>query len=119
MRKVRTFSTPRRLEYAKHICIIHKLYVEGWSFLHWLKRANITLIGIVYDGDVPVGCFIKKQDGWPNCGVFIKPEYRLKGYGKMLLSTIYRRFPDENFRTGYGIEGSRTFFDKCALTKAE
>lgn len=119
MRKVRTFSTPRRLEYAKQICINHNLYVEGWSFLSWLKYGNITLIGIVYNDNVPVGCFIKKQDGWPNCGAFIKPEFRLKGYGKMLLTTVYRKFPDEDYKTGYGISGSRTFFEKCCLIKPE
>lgn len=109
------FKSPKRLEYARKLCIKHKLYVEGWSFQRWLRTVqHIEAIVIVFRGNIPIANFVLRDVlFYPNCGIFVVDNMRNKGIGKALMNHVQKSFPDIHLLTGYGIEGTNIFFEKC------
>lgn len=110
------FKSPKRLEYARKLCIKHKLYVEGWSFQRWLRTTqSIKAIVIVFRGNIPIANFILRDlfVFGPNCGIFVVDKMRNKGIGKALMDHVQKAFTNTYLSTGYGIEGSDIFFKKC------
>lgn len=81
-----------------------------WSFYGWLNQPqNIQVLGIIYHlNNRPFGCSMTMNYG--HCGVYIKPEYRNKGFGTKLLKKV---FPCVSGAfTSSGIAGSTIFFNK-------
>jgi GNAT superfamily N-acetyltransferase len=113
--KIKKYSNEKLNEAKK---IIHKnyLYVPTWSFSTWLKENfyEVKSIYILYENEKPIGsCLVLNNFFDVNVGIFIKPNYRKKGYGKRLLRFVIRNNKNFYFRYSSGIKGSLTFFEKA------
>lgn len=109
---------------GKNVCSANKLFVEGWSFQEWLAIEDIKSIFIAMAANIPCGCIImlNKQSGsswYPNFGIYVKPEYRLKGIGSRLMKRMIKKYPDHILVNGNGIIGSSTFFSKTMSSTIE
>jgi GNAT superfamily N-acetyltransferase len=54
---------------------------------------------------------MKMRKDMPN--IFVVDKMRNKGIGKALMNHVQKSFPDTHLLTGYGIEGTNIFFEKC------
>jgi len=92
------------------------LYVRNWSFERWLSYPDsykVKVIYILYDGEKPIGNCIVLDNSWDvNIGIFIKDDYRSKGFGKKLFRFVVKDNKQMNIRYSRGIRGSETFFKK-------
>ena len=81
---------------------------------------NSKLIILSVDGNYVGAIFHNEADRWSyhdtNIQVFVKPEYRGKGYAKALYAEMNKALIASHFSgtlsAGYGVDGSLTFWGK-------
>jgi GNAT superfamily N-acetyltransferase len=115
--KIKKYSN-EKLNEAKKIIYKNYLYVPTWSFTSWMKEKfhELKSIYILFENEKPIGsCLVLNTSSYfdVNIGIFIKPNYRKKGYGKQLLRFAIRNNKNFYFRYSSGIKGSLTFFEKA------
>jgi len=68
--------------------------------------------------DIPVGLVSWDPRGWPDLGVIgyncILPEYRRRGYGKIQIQEILRRFRQQGFKKAFVTTGEHPFFEPAS-----
>jgi GNAT superfamily N-acetyltransferase len=106
-----------KISEGRKICNKHHLYVPTWSFSLWLKKdyeKNLKSIYILFnDDEKPIGsCLVLKYKYISNIGVFIKPQYRNRGFGKKLIQFVAKNNKSKNLYYDLGINGSSEFFEK-------
>jgi GNAT superfamily N-acetyltransferase len=87
----------------------HALYVPGWSLLGWARMYHIERAAYFYERGVPVAVACKIHGIWScHVAVFVKPAYRRRGIGSLLLSQI----KEPGDCAWEGVAGSEKFFEK-------
>lgn len=112
---VSRFSSPKRIEIARKICMNNNLYVEGWSFRNWLENYTIDHIYILALDYRPIGCLIILNNSevfHENFGVYVNPNFRKKGFGRKMVERAMTDLKEKKFIYSEGILGSETFFKK-------
>lgn len=104
------------LDEGRNICNKNHLYVPTWSFTLWLHKDyenDLNSIYILYDGEKPIGsCLVLNENCGVSVGVFIKPQYRNRGFGSKLLRFVTKDNKDRVLQYDMGIQGSLEFFEK-------
>jgi GNAT superfamily N-acetyltransferase len=114
--KIKKYSN-ETLKEGRKICNKNHLYVPTWSFSLWLKKDyvfNLRAIYIIFSEEKAIGsCLVLNDDYDVNVGIFVKPKYRNRGFGKKLLRFVARNNKDRKLRYAMGMIGSLEFFDKA------
>lgn len=114
--KIKKYSNDKISE-GRKICNKHCLYVPTWSFSLWLGEyyeEYLKSIYIIFDGEKPIGsCLVLNSTYDVNIGVFIKPQYRNRGFGKKLIRFVARNNKSQKLQYDMGMMGSLEFFEKA------
>ena len=92
MHEIVCANTKAKLRRLSHFCIKNSLYHPGWTLKSWYSSE-------IYDGNklnhifvcrynkVPAGVLVVRNDckSEHNFGVYVKPDFRLKGIGRLLV----------------------------------
>jgi len=114
--KIKKYSN-HKIDEGRKICKKHRLYVPAWSFSLWLSEyyeEYLKAIYIIFDGEKPIGsCLLLNSIFDVNIGIFIKPKYRNRGFGKRLIRFVARNNKSQKLQYDIGIKGSSEFFMKA------
>ncbi len=119
-----TFRTFTNNSTIKKLCkklIDCKMYVDGWTMYDWYVTPHkVKSITIAYYNRRIVGVFVTRTTSYHPCyhlnsGFFVKPEFRRKNIGSMLIAAnrASRNMKNFSYYVDEGIDGSITFLDKC------
>lgn len=114
--KIKKYSNDK-IDEGRKICNKNHLYVPTWSFSLWLSdyySYNLNAIYIIFSEEKAIGsCLVLNDDYDVNVGIFVKPKYRNRGFGKKLLRFVARNNKDRKLRYAMGMNGSLDFFNKA------
>ena len=115
--KIKKYSN-ETLKEGRKICNKNHLYVPTWSFSLWMSdyySHNLNAIYIIFNEEKAIGyCLVLNNDDYDvNVGIFVKPKYRNRGFGKKLLRFVARNNKDRKLLYAMGMIGSLEFFDKA------
>lgn len=96
------------------------LFVDGWQ-MEGLYESCLTYseglgIHMIMEGHEPIAaCILYLDDGMLN--VFVKKEYRGKGYGKKIIQETLEKYGKKIYQVygTYGIEHSKEFYHGCGV----
>jgi GNAT superfamily N-acetyltransferase len=111
------------------LCLKYHLYVRGWMLSKFMKDilenrvSKLLTLHIMFRDTTPIGIiFVRKfrsqfrnRKTDPVCcdvSIFIKPDYRRKGYGRILINEVKKEFGTKISWTT-GSKGSEKFFSNC------
>jgi GNAT superfamily N-acetyltransferase len=114
--KIKKYSNDK-IDEGRKICNKNHLYVPTWSFSLWLNPRYedfLNAIYIIFSEEKAIGsCLVLNDDYDVNVGIFIKPKYRNRGFGKKLLRFVARNNKDQQLNYDKGVRGSLEFFEKA------
>lgn len=86
---LKTYSEKNAKEKACMLCLEHRLYVDGWSLKHWFTNHDFIIkLVVMFDNEKPIGVGVLSHHTFYNVGIYVKDEYRRKGYGTRIFKRL-------------------------------
>lgn len=113
---IRTVRGSLLSKYAR-LCIVHQVFAPRWDLVNWMITALIKpdsfRMSVATANGFPIAvCMIQVSSG--HVAVFVIPEYRRRGVGSSLVSTLCRQLersnPSVRIRARPGDLGSAEFW---------
>lgn len=113
---IRTVRGSVLSEYAR-LCIVHQVFAPRWDLANWmitsLTKPDAFRMSVATANGFPVAvCMVKVSSG--HVAVFVIPEYRRRGIGSSLISTLCHQLEQSNplirVRARLGDLGSAEFW---------